>query len=499
MPDWATTAFFKANASNWIGQVGRMHDKMSGFLGAVKMNAERAIPGLNMMKKAFGSIAGQVAIGNLVSMGIQRAMSGMVDLVKSVPEFAERAQQIGRTATIVGTSAESWQRLAYAAKMTDTSTEGLQGAMQKLNRNMADLTVGKGTLMDLVKFGPPGLGAMIRKTHDSGEALMLLADAFQKTHDPQVRARMAVAAFGKAGQEMIPMLARGRMGLMAFMQEARGVIPDKTIMAAERFGDAWKKTQATLQDFKNRILGQLLERFQPFLDKFLKWVDANHDLIDHKIDAVFSGIAGALKTLADAWKTIQDLTGGHAVESILILTGAWKGLVFAIGVAKAAQQAFNLLKPPAVPTGLPGGGGAGVAGKVLGIGGSAAGAIGAAELVPALGGLAILAAVYYGAHQYAKTGGGAVNLNPNNALLSATAAKNMMANPAAMYMAGIMTPAMANALNQQVEAPNAGQRPPVVNVGVNVDNSRAPGTTSGVRVAPPLSGRQGAQFGFAGG
>jgi hypothetical protein len=75
----------------------------------------------------------------------------------------------------------------------------------------------------------------------------------------------------------------------------------------------------------------------------------------------------------------------------------------------------------------------------------------AAVVAPA----AILAAVYYGAHEFAKNPT-AANLNPNNALLNAAAQKSMASSLGASFMAGMMTPALAAALNTQSSAPAPG-------------------------------------------
>jgi hypothetical protein len=475
-----------------------MHDKMAGFLGAVKMNAERAIPGLNMMKKAFGSIAGQVAIGNLVGMGIQRAMRGAIDLVKSVPEFAERAQQIGRTATIVGTSAESWQRLAYAAKMTDTSTEGLQGAMQKLNRNMADLSTGRGTLMDIVKFGPPGLGAMIRKTHDSGEALMLLADAFQRTKDPQVRARMAVAAFGKAGQEMIPMLARGRAGLQELMKAANNVISDKAITSGEAFDDNMKRMRATMDGLKSSILGTLVQAAAPWVEKLANWAAANKDLIAAKVTTWIENLGRGFQQALPFLEMVVKGAGW--------LIKNWPLLLLVYVGWTAAQIALNVALD-SNPIGA---------------------VIIALEAMIA----AVIIVIHYW-HEITSALQSAWNWF-NNLYDKSLLLRNalfFLASPIWVIVQAVRTlidllegrglksfqnfippwlkgatDAMGLTKNgggqwNESLAPNAGASGTNINLinRINVDNSRAPGTTSGVRVAPPLSGRQGAQFGFAGG
>ena len=330
MPDFAVNAAIGANVNKFSAGMRKGREALSGFLATAKAG----IPGANLLGKAFHSMAGQVAIGNLVSRGIQEVGRGIVDIVKSVPEFAERAMMIGRTASIIGTTAENWQRLAFAAKMTDTSTEGLQGAMQKLNRNMADLTVGKGTLMDIVKFGPPGLGAMIRKTHDTDEALMLLADAFQKVKDPQIRARMAVAAFGKAGQEMIPFLIKGRAGLEALKRATPNLIPDSVIAAGEAFEDNLKRMRANIDGVKNSILGTLVKAAAPWVEKIADWVAANRELIAQRVTDFIQSMGRGIKA------AIPYLEAGVRVVGWLVKNWPFLAAVY-VGWT-AAQIALNV-------------------------------------------------------------------------------------------------------------------------------------------------------------
>ena len=208
---------------------------------------------------------------------------------------------------------------------------------------------------------------------------------------------------------------------------------------------------------------------------------------------MFKKIGDAIQTVVDIWNTLQAISGGHLIRDILLIAAAWKAVTIAIAVAKAAQIAFNLIS---------GGGAGGAAGNamnlakgIIGTGGMGA-AIGAAEVVPALGGLAILAAVYYGAYKYSKNPT-PENLNPNTALLSAQARSNMMSSPAASYIASMMIPVLAASLNSQAIAPNTGVGQPIINLGVNVDNRQAPGVTSIVRPSPPITGPFGYQWGGA--
>jgi hypothetical protein len=460
-------------------------------------------------------MAGQVAIGNLLSRGITAIGREIAQLPRQLEDFAARGQEIARTASIVGSSAENWQRWAYAAKMTDTPVETLQNAMQKLNKNMAEFTVGKGSLKDIAKYGPPGLAKQIRSTHDTTEAMMFLADAVTNTKDAQLRAAIAQSAFGKAGQDMLPFLLEGRIEIARLTKEAdkfEYMFGKKAIDASYRMDTALKHLRGSMDYLRSTVMATTMEALTPYIEKAVDWVSTHKDLIAQKIPEYIDKITEAAKwtwhaveSVVDIWKRLDNIANGHLARDIFLVVAAWKAVRLAIDLAKAAQIAFNIV---AAATGR---GGAGAAATEIGAGAAkwaarfaapAAGAAGAAGLLGTVAAIAVpaavLASVYYGASQYAKAPT-AANLNPNNALLNPRAQRNMIASPSAAYMAGVMTPALAGALNQQAEAPNAGANPSVnVTVPVNVDNSRAPGVNSTVRKAPAILGVAGHQYAAGG-
>ena len=286
MPDFAVRAVFGA-VNKMTTILGNMGVQVGNFGNKAAGAMEKANASLSIFKNMLGA--------NLVAGAIQRIAREVIQLPHLLGDFADRAEQIGRTASIIGMSADAWQRMSYAAKISDTSVEGLQGAMQKLNKNMADLTVGKGTLMDLLKFGPPGLAQQVRATHSASEAFLMLADAIAKTKDPQVRARMAVAAFGKAGQDMLPMLMKGRVELEKIMKITPDVIPDSAISAGERFAENFKVLNPNVGYVKNTVMGFVLQAVTPYLDKAVAWLQANKDIVATRIEDAITRLSGALR------------------------------------------------------------------------------------------------------------------------------------------------------------------------------------------------------------
>lgn len=454
--------------STRIGAMDRFSSAFASFHKNVKQMGDDSENHFGRARKA-ASLFGQVFTGVFAGGLALKGLSTLEGALKALPEFAERGEQIGRTAKTIGITTDELQRLNYVASQTGTPTDAVANAMEKLNKNMAQLTVGKGTLMDLLHHGPPGLAQMIRGTHNTTEAMLMLADAFQKNTDPQVRAMMATSAFGKAGQALIPMLSQGRAKVEALMKEASlygDVLDENTIAASEKFAQSQKKVSGLLMTLRDKVLGQLMVKIEPLIEKFLKWYEANKDIISQRIDQVFTTIGDAIRTVVTVWNTLNDAFGGHLAKDILVIAAAWKAVQVAIMLASAAQTAFNLLSGKG---GVPGVGG--LAGAAEGAGG--AGAIGGAG---ALAALAIPVAA--GAAMMAITTLANKDRMARKAAGDQTIAAQDAANPY-MFMqsqGAFRAPGMANN----------------VNVPVTVNNSSASPITTTVRTPPGLAGNAGA-------
>src|SRR5208282_1088649 len=202
---------------------------------------------------------------------------------------------------------------------------------------------GMGPLIKQLMKLNPQLGVSLRATRDSRTAMMLAANAIARETDVQKRAAIAVAMFGKAGQQMLPILSMGSKAIERIMGDAEkyGYVFDrKALTASERFAEAQKKLTGILTRLKDEVLAKLIEKVTPLVEKFIAWYTANENLIDQKIDKIFNGIADAIEKVVGFWNKMQSFAGGHLVRDILLIAGAWKAVAVAIGVAKAVQIAF---------------------------------------------------------------------------------------------------------------------------------------------------------------
>ena len=94
----------------------------------------------------------------------------------------------------------------------------------------------------------------------------MLVTAINRTSNAQERAALTVAAFGKSGQDMLPLIMEGGEGIAKMGDEAQRlglVMSDDAAKAGERFSDSLKRIKAVGQGLLYQVLGKILKRWRP--------------------------------------------------------------------------------------------------------------------------------------------------------------------------------------------------------------------------------------------
>jgi hypothetical protein len=192
------------------------------------------------LKGFIGGLAGAVSIGAMVT--------AFKSAANAMDEMAKASQKIG-------VSTEALSSLNYAASQSGVSFEGLQTGLRKLNQGLAD--VDKGTT-DAAK-AMRALG--VTGADSPQQAISKIADAFASVPDSAQKTTLAMAIFGKAGADLIPLLNAGAEGLKEFEDRAKqlGIVMDtETAKKAELFNDSLDDMQAALGGIvKNIVSGAL--------------------------------------------------------------------------------------------------------------------------------------------------------------------------------------------------------------------------------------------------
>lgn len=208
--------------------------------------AQLLITAVDQTRSAFDSIRGNLGKlgdeagrikGILAGLGVSLSVAGFAVMIKSAIDAAD---QLAKLSQKIGISVEALSTLRFAAQLSDVSLETLQKGIKGLSQNIAEANTGIGDGAQVFD----ALGISVRNADGSmksTEAVLLqVADVFAKLEDGAVKTALAVKLFGKAGQDMIPFLNQGTVGINQLTAEAERLglkLTTETARSAEAFND----------------------------------------------------------------------------------------------------------------------------------------------------------------------------------------------------------------------------------------------------------------------
>lgn len=263
-------------------------------LGADTADFDKGLKQSQSGLAAFGKQVAAIAGGISLEKGLDRAITALFGAVRSGIDEADKLNKLSQS---IGIPVDELSKLKYAGDLADVSLESLGKSTVKLSKAMIEVA-GGGTGPAKQAFDALGIsvknadGTMKSANDVLGEA----ADKFAGYKDGAAKTALAVALFGKAGAEMIPLLNMGKDGLKEAGDEAErfGLVLDKnTTQAAENYNDNLTKLHKT----KDGIIIQITARLLPAMEDFSnKMVQAAKD--GELLDKVASGIEYILRGTA---------------------------------------------------------------------------------------------------------------------------------------------------------------------------------------------------------
>jgi len=287
----------------------------------------RELAGIGAKFAAIGGAAAGGMIAATVAFGT--AGSALLDMSK-------------RT----GMSVEALGRLGFAAEQNGATLEDVSKGVINLNRSFAEAS--SGSKEATAAFARLGLSMAQISGMSPEERFRAIVGALAAIPDPAVRAALAMQLFGKAGVQLLPMIADGTAGLdeMARKAEELGIVMSTdSAKSANAFGSALTSMHRAVGAISNAIGSALA----PSLTEIAKILTINAAAIARYLDKNKDLVQMALKVSAGIFATGVALSAfGNAM---LGLTRGVTGLV----------QVFSLLMSPIT-----------IAGKALGVLGTAA-------------------------------------------------------------------------------------------------------------------------------
>lgn len=219
-------------------------------------------------------------------LGASAAVGGSILAVgKSTADYAGDMYDMARS---TGMGVESFQKIAYAAKMSGIEAEKVTTSFIKFDKMIVDAAGGNKAYMQTFK----DLGIQIKDSagnlRQPNAIFEDVAEIFHNTEDGAAKTALAVELFGKSGAALIPMLNDGKSGLQAFYAEAKRmglVLSAEAIGKGDAFSDQLEQIGQQVKGVKLQLgtalipaLSAAAEKISKVIDKITKWVQENPEL-----------------------------------------------------------------------------------------------------------------------------------------------------------------------------------------------------------------------------
>ncbi|MFC3674657.1 phage tail tape measure protein [Ferrovibrio xuzhouensis] len=313
-------------------------DRFSGPMGRIVASARGPVAAFGQMGPALANVSTQMGrlLGPVAAVGAAFTAAG---LGKAVKDFSEYSSEVNDSSTRLGIAARALQEYRFAAGQVGVQQGTLDSGIEGLNKTMGDIAKG-GALEAREVFRQ--LGITMRNPNgsmrDASQILPELIQGFERIQNPAARSSVAMAVFGGAGKDLLPLLSAGSGEIARLRAEAERlgiVLDDSAIAAGDDFGDTLDTLAAAARGLSRTIGTYLVPTLKPILEGLTEWIAANRVLIAQRVEQAVGAFAAALAAVNwDAvFGALQNI--GHALVTVADLLGPTGTLVAGLTVAFA--------------------------------------------------------------------------------------------------------------------------------------------------------------------
>ena len=275
-----------------------------------------------------------------VTLPILAAGAGILALTQKVATVGDEIQKMSQR---TGFSTEAISELKHAAELSGTSIEDLEKGVKKMQRTLYDVETGSKSAIDTLTA--LGLGYASLKNLSPEDQFDKIAMALARVEDPTRRSALAQEIFGKAGTQLLPMLADGAEGLAAMRQEAH----DLGIVFSQEAADAAAKFNDDLDRLKKSFGGVFQElgmKLLPIMtDQLIPTIKHSVVPLVQKLADVVGRLVTWFANLNPFWQKLIILAIGLVVVvgPVLMVLGAMaSGLASIIGFVTSLSGVLSI-------------------------------------------------------------------------------------------------------------------------------------------------------------
>lgn len=322
-------------------QMNALRGRVSAFGRSI--GAHRVTDSVRNLGRSIGGLAGQV--GRLLGpMAALTSLAGVGLFAGWISSTAAASDQLAKFASRTGISVEAVQRFEYAmGKMAGVGQQEVRDGLRDLVKNIGEAASGASgemeSLFAALRIDPNEV------KNNTGRALELLADRFERIPDAATRAAIANRLFGETGAKMAEALHQGSAAIrdQASRLDRFGMISAAGAKEAERHANRMADLSAAFGGFGVAIQEKVLPAIGPWIDYLTEVIVAHKDMIATDIAGFVDNLARFLFGASDAAAAFANKTA----DGLPIVGGfvgqLAKGLDLVLSLSDAVGGFGNLL------------------------------------------------------------------------------------------------------------------------------------------------------------
>lgn len=298
----------------------------------LRADAQKFISDVGKASKKYESFGQSLKkVGKVMTAGVTAPILGATAALGAmILSTTKAADQILLMSQRSGISTGTLQELAHVGNITGVSIETLANSSSILTRNLSDAANGIGEAKDTVK----ALGIQLTDSNGamlSQETLLLNSlDALAGMSNKTEQAAATMELFGRAGKDLLPILAEGQGSVAKLREEAHtlGLVMDgETIAALDALDSDLAKLGGSFTGVANKIVAGFLPIIKGELLPFI-----NDSLIPAIVD-----VADFLGGMAKGFSSLS--------TPIKVIIGGLTGLLAIAGPVAIAMGSFTAILP----------------------------------------------------------------------------------------------------------------------------------------------------------
>lgn len=300
-------------------------------IGAKTGGLDKALNSATANLQAFAS--GISSLGAKLA-GIGAAMT--VPLIGAAKHVADLAEETDNFQKKTGASLAGFAGLKALADGAGISMETVGSGLRKMQVGIND-----NSKETAAAFARLGTSAAELKGKTPEQAFALLGDRLNMLTDQNEKAAVAQDVFGRAGVDLLPILAAGSRGMAEATVTAKrlgNVLSQEQLDAALKADAAFDELALALRGFSNTIgsaviplITPLVKAFTEIIARTRQWIDENEDMVK-----AFFNVGAALATVGTAFMVL-----GAAISAAL--SPAILASVAILGVGTALLAVTDIL------------------------------------------------------------------------------------------------------------------------------------------------------------